>query len=102
MSATITLRRSSSLDAPASSLRLLAFLALASSVVSWPGRLHNALVCPDLHVSHVSNGHHVEEMNEGSLVSMVLLKDGEEVSCFQPGQNYEGVYVCRAIIRVTV
>ena len=88
----------SSLDAPSSLLRLLAFFALASSVISWPGRLHNALVCPDLHVSHVSNGHHVSEMDAG-LVSMVLLKDGEEVSCFQPGQNYEGMHLCRAVIR---
>ena len=85
--------RSPSLDVPSSSLRLLAFLALASAVVSWPGRLENGLVCPALHVTHrsASNGNLAQKMNATGVVSMVLLKDGEKVNCFQPGQNYEGM-----------
>lgn len=68
-------------------LQLLALcvLLMASLTASWPNRIRNSLVCSDLHVTHGQ----IREIGRRN-VSLVLLKDGEEVNCFQPGQNYEG------------
>ena len=83
----------SSLSALRSALLALQLLALASLSASWPDYLHNGLGCQTMHVTHLHNGLKVTAMNNTDndiYASIVLLKNGAEVNCFEPGQNYEG------------
>ena len=65
---------------------------MASLATSWPNRIRSGFVCDDLHVTHAGSN---VEMARGN-VSLVLLKDGREVQCYEPGQLYEGIGVLNA------
>ena len=70
----------------------LSLLLMASLATSWPNRIRSGFVCDHLHVTHPGSN---VELARGN-VSLVLLKDGREVQCYEPGQYYEGrrVNVC--------
>ena len=56
---------------------------------SWPNRLTRTTVCEELHVTHPGQNLVLGRGN----VSLVLLKNGREVSCYEPEQEYEGMRV---------
>ena len=68
----------------------LSILLLGASLqlsASWPNRLTRTTVCQDLHVTHPGQNLVLARGN----VSLVLLKNGREVSCYEPEQEYEGM-----------
>ena len=60
--------------------------------VSWPNRLTRTTVCQDLHVTHPGQNSILTRGN----VSLVLLKHGREVSCYEPDQEYKGMQRVRS------
>lgn len=70
----------------------LSFLLMASLAKSWPNRIQSGLVCENLHVTHPGAN---PELERGS-ISLVLLRDGQEVQCYEPDQYYEGTAACGA------
>ena len=74
----------------------LSILLLGASLqlsASWPNRLTRTTVCEELHVTHPGQNLVLQRGN----VSLVLLKNGREVSCYEPEQEYEGMRVHSSI-----
>ena len=72
----------------------LSILLIGASLqlsASWPNRLTRTTVCQDLHVTHPGQNLVLSRGN----VSLILLKNGREVSCYEPEQEYEGMHAVR-------
>lgn len=69
-------------------LSILLIGASLQLAASWPNRLTRTTVCQDLHVTHPGQNSVLARGN----VSLVLLKHGREVSCYEPEQEYEGMH----------
>lgn len=70
---------------------LCIFLVIVQTT-AWPSGIRNSTVCSDLQVTQalqVTNALQSREVGKGH-VSLVLLKNGEEVQCYKPNQYYEG------------
>ena len=69
---------------------LLIMAALLQQAAPWPKRLRRTTVCRDLHVTH--NMYTPNTRLARGNVSLALLKNGNEVSCYDPNGEYEGTY----------